>query len=89
MAKRKTEEESLRKGNPTRRNSKVAIDLQTLIAAGIARDHKVAQKAEKPEVQPSAIRKIATSHPEPDRFAAGTGRVELLSHPRLSFFQST
>ena len=36
MAKRKTEEESLRKGNPTRRNSKVAIDFETLVAAGIA-----------------------------------------------------
>ena len=36
MAKLKTEEESLRKANPTRRNSEVAIDFETLVAAGIA-----------------------------------------------------
>ena len=36
MAKRKTEEEPLRKGNTTRRNSKVAIDFETLVAIGIA-----------------------------------------------------
>jgi hypothetical protein len=36
MAKRKTEDESLRKANPTRRNSEVAIDIETLVAAGIA-----------------------------------------------------
>ncbi len=52
-------------------------------------DHKVAQEAEKAQVQPSAISKIKTSHPELDRFAAGTGRVELMVTPRLSFFQST
>ena len=89
MAKRKDRRRISVQRNPDARNSKVAIDFQTLVAAGIARDHKVAQKPEKPQVQPSAIRKIATSHPEPDRFAAGTGRVELMSHPRLSFFQST
>jgi hypothetical protein len=36
MAERKTEEESLRKGTPTRRNSKFAIDFETLVVAGIA-----------------------------------------------------
>ncbi len=36
VAKQKTEEGSLRKGNPMRRNSKVAIDFETLAAAGIA-----------------------------------------------------
>jgi hypothetical protein len=36
VAKQRTEEGSLRKGNPMRRSSKVAIDFETLAAAGIA-----------------------------------------------------
>ena len=50
--------------------------------------HKVAQEAEKAQVHTSAISKIATSHPELDGFAAGTGWAELIVTPRLSFFHS-
>ena len=46
MAKPKTEEESLRKGNPMRRNSNVAIDFETLVCRRYRRcDHKAAQKS--------------------------------------------
>jgi len=40
------------------------------------------------QVHTSAISKIETSHPELDRFAAGTGWAELMVTPRLSFFHS-